>query len=148
MLFQYFVDSTCETDFGHFDLQGQNRGGQIPLKDCSPPPWKNVLAIVKKLGLSQKTLRPTWCPKLVTGLLTSWRKLHIAQSVINYCQKDLFSFLCHAYKSVSLLYFDTLLDRIQIFDLNQNRIWIGYGHRVFENRIKSDSKRPLSDHLS
>jgi len=23
----------------------------------------------KNLGLSRKTLRPTWCPKLVTGLL-------------------------------------------------------------------------------
>jgi len=44
------------------------------------PPWKNVLDIVrtysslKNLGHSQRTLRPSWCPKLVTGLVYACKK--------------------------------------------------------------------------
>ena len=46
------------------------RGAKPTLKNFSPR-WKNVLDILqlKNLGPFEKTLRPPWCPKLVTGLL-------------------------------------------------------------------------------
>ena len=55
--------------------QARNHWCKAPLEKFSPP-WKNVLDIVltighssKNLGPSEKTLRPSWCPKLVTGLI-------------------------------------------------------------------------------
>jgi len=54
-------------------------GGEKPPNKIFRPPWKNVFDIVKNywtwfknFGPSQKTLRPAWCPKLVTGLLKSY----------------------------------------------------------------------------
>jgi len=40
------------------------QGGEDPLKFFSPPLEKCVGHSLKKMGPSQKTLRPTWCPKL------------------------------------------------------------------------------------
>ena len=46
--------------------------GRSPLEIFSPP-WKNMFESIghslKNLCQSQKTLRPSCCPKLVTGLL-------------------------------------------------------------------------------
>jgi len=55
------------------------RGGEGPLEKSSPLPgkmcwtwFKTIGHSSKNLGPSQKTLRPSWCPKLVTGLAVSW----------------------------------------------------------------------------
>jgi len=45
------------------------RRGEVSLKLFSPPLEKCVGHSLKNLGPSQKTLFPTWYPKLVTGLL-------------------------------------------------------------------------------
>jgi len=57
---------------------GSRRDESTPRKIFAPPPgkmcWTSIKTIghsSKKLGPSQKTLRPSWCPKLVTGLLWS-----------------------------------------------------------------------------
>jgi len=47
----------------------RNQEGRSPLKIFSPLLEKCVRHSLKNLVPSQKTLRPTWCPKLVTGLL-------------------------------------------------------------------------------
>ena len=46
-------------------------GGRSPTKFFVPP-GKCVGHSVKNLGPSQKTLCPTWCPKLVTGLVGAY----------------------------------------------------------------------------
>jgi len=47
----------------------RNQEGRNPLKYFSAHLEKCVRYSIKNLDPSQKTLRPTWCPKLVTGLL-------------------------------------------------------------------------------
>jgi len=42
----------------------------LPLEKCVGHSLK-MLDIVQKFGPSQKTLRPSWCPKLVTGMVLS-----------------------------------------------------------------------------
>jgi len=58
--------------------QARSRGGrrvQTPCKIVRPPgkmfwAWFKTIGYgLKYLGSSQKTLRLTWCPKLVTGLI-------------------------------------------------------------------------------
>ena len=51
----------------YINEQARNQGGKAPLKIFLPLE-KCVVYSWKLLGLSQKTLRPSWCPKLVTGL--------------------------------------------------------------------------------
>jgi len=41
----------------------------VPLEKCVGYSLKILDTAKKKLGPSQKTLRPSWCPKLVTGLV-------------------------------------------------------------------------------
>jgi len=48
----------------------RGRGGRSRLKLFSPTLEKSVGHCLKHLGPSQKTLRHTWCPKLVTVLLS------------------------------------------------------------------------------
>ena len=58
-----------------FTLRPVTRGGEGPLKFFSAPGkmYRTLFETIghswKNLGLSQKSLRPTWCPKLVTGLV-------------------------------------------------------------------------------
>jgi len=53
---------------------GRGVGVLSPLKNFSFS-WKMCWTYLqtKNLGPSQKTFRPTWCPKLITGLATSVR---------------------------------------------------------------------------
>jgi len=44
--------------------QARNQGGEAPLT----PLEKCVGHSLKNLGSSQRNFRPTWCPKVVTGL--------------------------------------------------------------------------------
>ena len=55
--------------------QARNQGGRSPLITFFAPPGKMCWTSLKTIGHSsknldpsQKTLRPSWCPKLVTGL--------------------------------------------------------------------------------
>jgi len=48
--------------------QGGRRGAKPTLENVSLPLEKCVGHSSKNLGTSRKTLRPSWCPKLVTGL--------------------------------------------------------------------------------
>ena len=48
--------------------QARNQTGEVPPKSFSPSLEKCVGHSLKNLGPSQKTLRPTWCSNLVTGL--------------------------------------------------------------------------------
>jgi len=50
-------------------LQARNQGGEIRPRKFFAPLEKCVRHCSKNLGPSQKTLRPSWCPKLVTGLI-------------------------------------------------------------------------------
>jgi len=59
--------------------QARNQGGEPTLENFSSPLEKyvgyslKILDIVQKnFGPSQKTLRPSWCPKLVTGLIMTF----------------------------------------------------------------------------
>jgi len=60
--------------------RNQGEGEALPGKICAPPGkmcWTSFTTIghsSKILGPSQKTLRPFWCPKLVTGLPHSTKK--------------------------------------------------------------------------
>jgi len=57
--------------------QACNGGGKPPRENFSPPLEKcvghnlKILDIVQKNLAPQKTLRPSWCPKLATGLVIS-----------------------------------------------------------------------------
>jgi len=50
----------------------KNQGGEAPLEDFFAPLKKCVGHCLKNLGPYQKTLRPAWCPKLVTGQTLKW----------------------------------------------------------------------------
>jgi len=52
-----------------YSLQARNQGGEIHPRKFFAPLEKCVGHCSKNLGPSQKTLRPSWCPKLVTGLI-------------------------------------------------------------------------------
>ena len=58
-----------------YKIQARNQGGlrkaKPPLQHFSPSPEKCVGLSLKNLDPSQKTLRPTWCPKLVASLTKS-----------------------------------------------------------------------------
>jgi len=51
--------------------------------EAKPPIEKNIGHSSKNLGLSRKTLRPYWCPKLVTGLSSA----HTDEIILNFCPK-------------------------------------------------------------
>jgi len=54
---------------GKHQLLQQSRNQWAPsLQSFSNPLEKCVRHCLKNLGRSQKTLRPAWCPKLITGL--------------------------------------------------------------------------------
>jgi len=47
------------------------QGGEASLENFSPPILEKCVGhSLKNLGPSQKNLRPPYCPKLVTGLVT------------------------------------------------------------------------------
>ena len=54
--------------------QARNQGGESTLDKFSPPQEKcagrilKLLHSLKNFSLIEKTLRPPWCPKLVTGV--------------------------------------------------------------------------------
>jgi len=55
--------------------RGGRIGGFAPPENFLPSLEKCVEHSLKNLGFSQKTLRPSWCPKLVTGLKPSKLKM-------------------------------------------------------------------------
>jgi len=96
---------TCAKRFGGIAVttfsQARNQEGQSPPTKFFSPPWTNVLDSLKNVGPSQKTLRPTWCPKLVTTCfaLMGLALIHPALPAcpVAYVQKsdfDLVNILC------------------------------------------------------
>jgi len=75
------------------DNQARNQGG---VGGASPALEKCVGHSSKSLGPSQKTLRPTWCPKLVTGLLITNMSTVIHQILVKNSTKPMgFCFVDH-----------------------------------------------------
>jgi len=71
---------------------------QVILEICAALAWvccfKSMLATTK-LGFSQKTLQPPWCPKLVTGLVVSWQMPFIHVLFLNCCFSNKYVFHVH-----------------------------------------------------
>jgi len=68
------------------------QGGESPLEKCSSPLEKLCWTSFKTfghssniLGLSQKTLRPSWCPTLVTGLFMTPKISQDKDSEVGHC---------------------------------------------------------------
>ena len=57
--------------------QVRKHGSEAPPKNISPHLEKCLGHSFKILGPSQKTLRPPWCPKLVTGLIFIQDKVNL-----------------------------------------------------------------------
>jgi len=62
--------------------QTRNQGAEAPPRKIFAPPrrmccarFKNIGHSSKNLDPSRKTLRPSWCPKVVTGLLATFPEL-------------------------------------------------------------------------
>jgi len=68
------------------------QGAKSPLENFSPPLKKCVGHNLKNLGPSQKSLRPSWCSKLVTGLMRT-----------NLCEKESVLEMCCDRITVSIL---------------------------------------------
>jgi len=72
------------TRFQFLETRPITRGGEVPHKKIPThlgkicwTQFKNIGHSSKNLGPSRKTLRPSWCPKLVTGLLETLTQLFI-----------------------------------------------------------------------
>jgi len=115
----YFVDRSYSFIPDH--QQARNQGGagaqSLACKIFRPPGkmcWTSFQTIghsLKNLAPSQKTLRPSRCPKLVTGLIIS----HFASRLWTYAHQELFfqlncMYRMHRWQTKKYVQFDTSLD--------------------------------------
>ena len=122
-----FIDNFMVTLIGNrgWSTRTVTRRAKQPIENFSPP-WKHVLDIYlkywanfKKSELPSGNFRPSWCPKLVTGLWSTTQGLpfllisHTLKNVRNLCFND-FSWLSGTNRMVPELFCKNIPESLYI----------------------------------